>query len=57
MNNVEMIEQLMKDYIKEAKKPKDVKWPDWTSGCQRNKTKLRRLRLILQEEMIELERE
>lgn len=62
MNNVEMIEQLMKDYIEEMKKPKNidwsaVNWKGYSGKKERKNSKLRRIRLMLQEKMLNLERE
>ena len=54
-NKVEMIKQLMDDYIEEANRPKaEYGWP--VKG-ERNKAKMKRIRLLIQDKMLELERE
>ena len=51
---LEMIKQLMDDYIEEANKPKaSYTWP--VKG-ELNKSKLKRIRLMVQDKMLELER-
>lgn len=54
-NKVEMIKQLMDDYIEEADKPK-AKYT-WPVKGELNKSKLKRIRLMIQNKMLELERE
>lgn len=53
---LEMIKLLMDDYIEEANKPKSKYWYPNKGNGELNKSKLKRIRLIIQEKMLELEK-